>query len=148
MVWEVDSQVSPSGVGCRRWTEWRMDCVYTALFSPVATQSAFQFCHSCTHSHTNGSVNHARRQPASSSGAVRVRCLAQGYLGTLEGARDRTSNLSATSQPALPPEPLAWGVESSVSARRNWCRSCDRQGFTLPVKLDKNRSDIVRVYCA
>ena len=35
----------------------------------------------------------------------------------------------------------------SVSARRNWCRSCDWEGFILPVKLEKNLSDIVCVYC-
>ena len=42
--------------------------IYTSLFHPVATKSALQYCitftHSCTHSHTDGGVNHARRQPA------------------------------------------------------------------------------------
>ena len=42
---------------------------------------------------------------ASSSGAVRVRRLAQGHLDTLGGAGDRPSNHPTTSQPALPPEP-------------------------------------------
>ena len=53
---------------------------------------------------------HRRRcQPckttASSSGAVRVRCLAQGHLDThtLGGAGYQTSNLPVKSQPALPP---------------------------------------------
>ena len=56
---------------------------------------------------------HRRRcQPckatASSSGAVRGRCLTQGHLDTkLGGAGDQTSNLPVTSQPALPPEPHA-----------------------------------------
>ena len=44
---------------------------------------------------------------ARSSGAVRVRRLAQGHLGNeLGGAGDQTSNLPVSSQPALPPEPL------------------------------------------
>ena len=54
---------------------------------------------------------HRRRyQPckgtASSSGAVRGSCLAQGHLDTrrLGGAGDRTSNLPVTSQPAPPHE--------------------------------------------
>ena len=51
-----------------------------------------------THSHTDGGVSHAKAT-ASSSGAVGVRCLAQ-------GAGDRTTNLAVTSQPALPPELL------------------------------------------
>ena len=39
---------------------------------------------------------------------LRVRCLAQGHLDTqLGGAWDRTSDLSVTTQPALPPEPHA-----------------------------------------
>ena len=82
---------------------------YTAHFLPGATQSAVHYCptltHSCTHSHTDGGVSHARRQLAR-----------QGQLGwgvllrdtltldTLGGAGDRTSNISVTSQTALPPE--------------------------------------------
>ena len=55
-------------------------------------------------------VTHRRRSPtcratASTSGAVRVRHFAQGHLNIqLGGAGDRTSNLPATSQPALPPQ--------------------------------------------
>ena len=46
------------------------------------------------------------RQPCKTSGALRVRCLAQGHVDIqLGGAGDRTSNLPVTSQPALPPEP-------------------------------------------
>ena len=42
---------------------------------------------------------------ASSSGAVGVWCFSQGYIDTkLRGARDQTSNLPFTSQPAIPPE--------------------------------------------
>ena len=59
--------------------------------------------HSRTHSHTDGGVSHARRQPARRELTVRVRCLAQGHLDTqLGGAGDRTNNLQVTSQPALP----------------------------------------------
>ena len=46
------------------------------------------------------------RATASSSGAVRSRCLAQRHLDTLlGGAGDQTSNLPVTSRPVLPPEP-------------------------------------------
>ena len=42
-------------------------------------------------------------QGDSSSGAVRVRCLAQGHLNThLGGSRDQTCNLPVASQPSLP----------------------------------------------
>ena len=45
-----------------------MDCIYTVLSLEVATRSAEQyyltFTHSCTHSHTDGGVNHAMQQPA------------------------------------------------------------------------------------
>ena len=45
-----------------------------------------------------------RKATTSSSKAVRVRCLSQGYLNTrLGGSGDRTSNLLVTSQPTLPP---------------------------------------------
>ena len=44
------------------------------------------------------------------SGAVRVRCLAQGHLDTqLGGAGYQTNNLVVASQPAIPPELLAQG---------------------------------------
>ena len=42
--------------------------------------------------------------PARSSGAFRVKGLAQGHLDTLGGAGVWTGNLPVTSQPALPPE--------------------------------------------
>ena len=46
-----------------KWT-----LLFAALLQPVATQSAFQYCqtftHSCTHEHTDGGVSHAGRQPA------------------------------------------------------------------------------------
>ena len=45
---------------------------------------------------------------ASSSGAVRVRCLAHGHLDTqLGGAGNLTGNLPVTSQLTLPPKPHA-----------------------------------------
>ena len=76
-------------------------------------QSTLQYCltvtHSCTHSHTDGRVNHARQQPAR-QGAVTVRGLAQGHLNPLGlrwgsgRSQDRTSNLAVISKPALPPE--------------------------------------------
>ena len=66
---------------------------------------AITFIRSCTHSHTDGGVSHAKAT-ASSSGEVRARCIAQGHLDTqLGGAGDLTNYLPVTSQPALPPEP-------------------------------------------
>ena len=66
---------------------------------PFAAQYCLTFTHSCTHSR--------RSQPCQ---ATAVRCLAQGHHDT------RTSNLWVTSQPALPPEPLA-------SPFGRWCDS-------------------------
>ena len=68
--------------------------------------------HSPIHAHIHTPT---ARQPCkvtvSSSGAVRVRRLAQGQLDIqLGGAGDRTSNLPVTSQPALPPDPYATHV--------------------------------------
>ena len=77
------------------------------------------FMHTFTH--------RRRRQPckaiASWSGAVRVRCLAQGHLDTqqqeLTGVGDQTSILPVTSQPALPPRPhAALSAASSVRKAR------------------------------
>ena len=56
-------------------------------------------------------------QPASPPRAVRVRCLAQEHLDT-RGARDLTSNLPATSQPALTPE-LSYPVDGHASMERS-----------------------------
>ena len=72
---------------------------FIALFDPVATQSASQYC----------PLQYSPIQPckaaASSSGAIGLRCPAQGHLSTRVGdAGVRTSNLLVTSQPALPPE--------------------------------------------
>jgi hypothetical protein len=42
-----------------------MDCIYIVLFSPLATQWALQYCLTFTiHTHIDGGVNHAGRQPA------------------------------------------------------------------------------------
>ena len=57
------------------------------------------------HPFTHRQRSQPRSETASSTGAVRLRCLAQGHLDTLGGAGDRTSNLPVTSQPAPPPEP-------------------------------------------
>ena len=69
----------------------------------------------CTHSLTDGGGS-PRKTTASSSGAVRVRGLAQGHLDTqLAGAGDRTSNLAVTNRTALPPELLPPHVERRSS---------------------------------
>ena len=71
------------------------------------------YIHPFTHTLTHRRRCQPRRATASSSGAVRVRRLAQGHLTTrLGGAWDRTSNLPLTSHHALPPEPRAAPVLS------------------------------------
>ena len=65
------------------------------------------FIHTCIFIHIRRWCRQ-RRVTASLTGAVRVRCVAQGHLDTmLGGAGDQTSNLPVTSQPALPPELLS-----------------------------------------
>ena len=77
-----------------------MDCIYIALLSKALCNVAFT--HSCTHSHTDGGVSHARRQPA------RQEQLGLGALlrdtSTLAGVR--ASNLAVGSQSATPLELL------------------------------------------
>ena len=68
------------------------------------------FTHSCTHSHTDGGVSHARRQSARREQlgcGVSLRDTDTRLDTRLWGAKDRTSNLTVTSQPTLPPEPHA-----------------------------------------
>ena len=60
--------------------------------------------HPFMHTFTHRQRRQPRKATASSSGAVKLRCLAQGHLDTLGGAGDRTSNLPVTNPPALPPE--------------------------------------------
>ena len=58
--------------------------------------------HPFIHTFTHRRRSQPRKTTASSSGAVRVRCLAQGHLDTrLREVEDRTSNLPVTSQLAL-----------------------------------------------
>ena len=78
------------------------------LYSAILTSGHSKRCTILPHIHPfMHTFTHRRRcQPckatASSSGAVRVRCLAQGHLDNqLGGAGDRTSNLPVTSQTAL-----------------------------------------------
>jgi hypothetical protein len=73
-------------------------------------QYCVTFTHSYTHSHTDGGVSHAGRQPARREplgGGILLREHLDTQLG---GAGDRTSNLPVTSQPALPPETHATHV--------------------------------------
>jgi hypothetical protein len=96
-----------------------MDRIYKALSKPEATQCALQYCltfaHSCTH------WRWGQPQPARQE------------LFLLGGSRDQTRTLPVTSQPALPPEPLAtqqpslvkWlsnpvGIHSISSLRDGW----------------------------
>jgi hypothetical protein len=71
--------------------------------------------HPFTHTFTHRRRSLPRRATASSSGAVRVRRLAQGHLDTqLGGAGDRTSNLPVTGQPAVPPEPHVANISTPL----------------------------------
>ena len=56
------------------------------------------FTQSCTHSHTDGRVNHAGRQPAHQEQSGWGVLLRDTPTHTLGGAGDRTSNLVVTSQ--------------------------------------------------
>jgi len=80
--------------------------IQSACYSKCLTYHPFihrQRCHLC-------------KAPASSSRAVRVGRLTQGYLDTLQGGvGDRTSNLPVTT--VLPPEPL-------LPLYQCWCESC------------------------
>ncbi|CAL8365855.1 unnamed protein product [Arctogadus glacialis] len=61
--------------------------------------------HRLIHTLTHRRQSQPCKATASSSGAVRVKCLAQGHIDTqLGGARDGTSNLSVNKTTALPPE--------------------------------------------
>uniref|UniRef100_A0A8C5C985 N-ethylmaleimide-sensitive factor attachment protein, beta b n=1 Tax=Gadus morhua TaxID=8049 RepID=A0A8C5C985_GADMO len=57
--------------------------------------------HSCTHSHTDGGVNHARRQPARQERSWGDISLWDTSTRKLGGAGDRTSNLSVTTRLVL-----------------------------------------------
>ena len=100
-----------------------MDCIYIAQFFVTSghpkrftiSPQILPFIHTFTHRRWC----QPRKVPASSSGAVRVRCLAHGYLDTqLGGAGDRTSNRAVTSQPALPPELLPRGCLTFFALHR------------------------------
>ena len=86
-----------------------VDCKWTASYIALIfvtsghTKSFTILPHN--HPFMHAFTHRRRRQPckatASSSAAVRVRCLAQGHLGA---SGDRTSNPAVTSQPDLPPD--------------------------------------------
>ena len=58
-----------------------MDCIYIAPLSKALYNLCLSFTHSHTHSHTNGDWLPCK-VPTSSSGAIGVRCLAQGHFDT------------------------------------------------------------------
>ena len=112
-----------------------MDFIYIAVFWNQRPPKAFYNIdwHSPIHAHIHAHIHTHRwcrqqcKETASSSGAVRMRGLAQGHLDTLvcEGAGDQTSHPLVNSQPALPPEPHAAILEDF---------SCNRP--TLLVKIN------------
>ena len=85
-----------------------MERIYTALFSPVATQSTTQyrltFTRSRAHqSHTDGGVSHSRRQPARRLGAVQGEgVLPEGHLDTRTTRRSRGIEPATLRSPADP----------------------------------------------
>ena len=91
-----------------------------------------------THSHSDGAVNQAGRQPArqepSGWGG-----LAQGHLRTpLGGAGDRTSNLPVTSQPALLPDTHPAQIKHNDRIKLiSWFRSAGRHPEGIPVSIFK-----------
>ena len=126
--------------------KWTAFTVYSACLTSghskyfTISPNIHPFMHTFTHSHSDGS-----------SGAVRVRCLAQGHLDA--GADNWTSNL--TSRPALPPGPHAAPRPSRlytlsdcyadcmqndqymVSAR--WMKSPGRKSQINPVQTELNK---------
>ena len=118
-----------------------MDCIgaarrYCGQRLVLIPPSIHPFMHTFTH--------RRRCQPckatASSSGAVRVRCLAQGHLDTLlGGARDQTSNLPVTSQRALPPEPHAALVQGLCVRRLIGC--CPHRGIVVLTQETHTRKE-------
>ena len=94
---------------------------HSPLHTPIHTH-IHPFTHRHIHPFMYTSTHRRRSRPckvtASSSGALRVRCLARGHLNTrLGGAGDRTSILPVTSQPGLPPElPLSFVVAVGLAS--------------------------------
>ena len=71
---------------------------------------------------------------------MRVRCLAQGHLGTqLEDTGDRTSNHLVTSQPALPPEPQCRRLTLLFLL---WCDQSSETDSTLRPGVDSPRREL------
>ena len=77
-----------------------------------------------------------RRATASSSGAVRVRFLAQGHPDT------RTSNLPVTCQPALPPEPHVARIQA---IRWIFLISTNSHSVIIPYRILKQISSSFRL---
>ena len=87
-----------------------------------AVQHCLTFTRSRTHSHPDGGVSHAGRQPARQEQSGRGVSLRDTQLG---GAGARTSDLPVTSQPALPPQPP--GAPPSVFSRRAYVDKGEHQ---------------------
>ena len=93
-----------SGVLSERFCD---PCRHTFTFNIYGILLTLLSKETCNRSFTHRRWSQPRRATASLSGAVRMRCLAQGHLDTqLGGAGDPTSNLPVNSQPTLPPEVL------------------------------------------
>jgi len=60
-----------------------MGCIYIALLSKALYNTHIH--HLCTHSYTDGGVDHARQQPAGRAQLGVSRRLAQGHLDTERG---------------------------------------------------------------
>ena len=83
--------------------------LYSAFLTSVPQSlTIFPNIHLFMQRFTHRRLCQPRKVTASSSGAFRVKRLAQGHLDTRIGeAGDRTVSLPVTSQPGLPPEPHA-----------------------------------------
>ena len=114
-----------------------MERIYTALFSPVATQSTTQyrltFTRSRTHqSHTDGGVSHSRRQPARRLGAVQGEgVLLEGHLDTRTTRRSRGIEPATLRPPADPLhllspmwEPVGAVAHPALTVRLPFQRRC------------------------
>ena len=95
-----------------------MDCIYIAPLSKALYNLCLSFTRSHTHSHTNGDWRPCK-VPTSSSGAIGVRCLAQGHFDTPRvGSNRQPSDCQTTALPAEPYRPTAKGGEKGIEKER------------------------------
>ena len=117
-----------------------MDCIYIAPLSKALYNLCLSFTRSHTHSHTNGDWRPCK-VPTSSSGAIGVRCLAQGHFDMPRvGSNRQPSDCQTT---ALPPEPYRPYRHIVTSAsERSVSNILNRRSRTLLLSVTSRDCDI------